>query len=241
MPEMKIKIEKDGPYVVTGGVPISEQIIVPRGRGYVLKEGRKLPQNEEYRLCRCGRSGNQPFCDDAHEGCEFDGTETASQRPYAERIYAKLEGPDLDLLDDRRCAFLRFCHRDTGSVWALTRNSDDPEYRREAILAAYECPAGRLTATDKEGQPYDEPHDPAIEILEDPERGVSGPIYVKGGIPIELADGSVYPAQNRVTLCRCGASSDKPFCDAAHVTIGFRDGAVTEIPKGEDSDEGSGI
>ena len=233
MPEMKITIEKDGAYIVTGGVPISEQIIVPRGRGYVLREGRSLPQAETYRLCRCGRSKNQPFCDDAHEGCEFDRAETASKRPYNERIYSKLEGPDLDLLDDRRCAFLRFCHRNSGNVWTLTRSSDDPELRDEAILAAYECPAGRLTATDKDGRPYDEPHAPSIEILQDPERGVSGPIYVKGGVPIESSDGSTYPAQNRVTLCRCGASSNKPFCDAAHVTIGFSDGAVPEIPEGE--------
>jgi len=234
MPDRKIKIEKDGPYVVTGGVPITEQIIVPRGRGYVLRKGRTLPQAETYRLCRCGRSKNHPFCDDAHEGCGFDGTETASKKPYDERIYSKLEGPDLDLLDDRRCAFLRFCHRNSGNVWTLTRGSDDPECREEAILAAYECPAGRLTAADKEGNPYDEPHEPSIAILQDPERGVSGPIYVKGGIPIESADGSVYPAQNRVTLCRCGASSNKPFCDAAHVTIGFQDGAVPELREGEE-------
>lgn len=232
MPEMKIKIEEAGAYIVTGGVPLSEKIIVPRGKGYVLREGRKLPQGETYRLCRCGRSKNQPFCDGAHEGCVFDGTETASRKPYAKRIYSTLEGPELDLQDDRRCAFLRFCHRDSGNVWELIRRSDDPACREEAILAAYECPAGRLTATDKDGWPYDEPHEPAIEILQDMERGVSGPIYVKGGIPIESSDGSLYPVQNRVTLCRCGASSNKPFCDAAHVTIGFHGGAVPEIPEG---------
>ena len=231
MPDRKIKIETDGPYVVTGNVPISEQIVTPQGKGYILKEGRKLPQADTYRLCRCGRSKDQPFCDDAHEGCEFDGTETASKKPYDERIVSTLEGPDLNLLDDRRCAFLRFCHRNSGNVWSLTRSSDDPFMRDEAILAAYECPAGRLTATDKEGNAYDEPHEPAIEILQDPERRVSGPIYVKGGVPIESSDGSLYPVQNRVTLCRCGASSNKPFCDAAHVTVGFQDGAVPEIPE----------
>jgi len=230
MPDMKIKIEKDGACLVTGGVPLSEKIIVPQGRGYVLREGRRLPQAETYRLCRCGRSQNQPFCDDAHEGCELDRTETASKKPYDERIVSKLEGPQLDLLDDRRCAFLRFCHRNSGNVWDLIRRSDDPEAREEAILAAYECPAGRLTAIDKEGRPYDQPHEPAIEILQDPERGVSGPISVKGGIPIESSDGSVYPVQNRVTLCRCGASSNKPFCDAAHVIVVFHDGLAPESP-----------
>jgi len=228
---MKIKIETDGPYVVTGGVPLREKIIVPKGKGYVLKEGRKLPQSDTYRLCRCGRSKNPPFCDESHEGCGFDGTETASQKPYVQRV-SKMEGPDLDLLDDRRCAFLRFCHKDTGNVWELVLRSQDPRCREEAIRAACECPAGRLTAVSKEGHHYEDDHEPAIEILQDPERGVSGPLFVKGGIPIGSADGSLYEARNRVTLCRCGTSRNMPFCDASHVNAGFDDGAVPEIPEG---------
>ena len=36
-----------------------------------------------------------------------------------------------------------------------------------------------------------------------------------------LADGTTYEVRNRVTLCRCGASQNKPFCDATHASIGF--------------------
>jgi hypothetical protein len=61
----------------------------------------------------------------------------------------------------------------------------------------------------------------SISILQDPQGGVRGPIWVKGGIPIESSDGEVYEIRNRVTLCRCGNSKNKPFCDAAHVTTDF--------------------
>ena len=37
-----------------------------------------------------------------------------------------------------------------------------------------------------------------------------------GGIPIHGADGQAYEVRNRVTLCRCGRSANKPYCDGAH-------------------------
>jgi len=46
----KIKIAKNGPYIVTGNVPLQEKIIVKKGRGYEYKDGRDLPQAEEYHL-----------------------------------------------------------------------------------------------------------------------------------------------------------------------------------------------
>jgi CDGSH-type Zn-finger protein len=35
-----------------------------------------------------------------------------------------------------------------------------------------------------------------------------------------LADGTVYETSGTVALCRCGASSNKPFCDGTHVPSG---------------------
>ena len=46
---------------------------------------------------------------------------------------------------------------------------------------------------------------------------------VRGGIQIESADGFKYEVRNRVTLCRCGKSQNKPFCDGTHAQIKFRD------------------
>ena len=218
----KITIIKNGPYKVTGNVPLSEKVIVPQGHGYVFEQGRELPQAEEYYLCRCGQSENAPFCDGSHLKTGFIGAETASRRKYEERAYL-FEGPGLDMLDDRRCAFGRFCHSEKGNAWELLKDSDKEEYREKAIKAACECPSGRLTPLDKTGKVIEIAYEPSIEVLQDPEKGVSAGLLVKGHIPIESADGQLYETRNRVVLCRCGKSSIKPFCDASHVSIGFSD------------------
>ncbi|MGI6730875.1 MAG: CDGSH iron-sulfur domain-containing protein [Anaerovoracaceae bacterium] len=218
----KIKILEKGPYLVTGGVPLTEKIIAYDGEKYEWKEGRELPQSETYTLCRCGKSKNHPFCDGNHVNVRFKSEETASREPYKER--AKLiKGPKLDLLDDGRCAFVRFCHRKDGDAWELVEQSDNEECRQEAIIAASDCSAGRLTAVDKEGNLIEPELEPGIEIVQDPARKVSACINVKGYIPIESSDGHVYEIRNRVALCRCGKSKIKPFCDGMHVLTEFKD------------------
>jgi len=69
----------------------------------------------------------------------------------------------------------------------------------------------------------EKPLEKEISILEDNLKGVSSAIWVKGGIPIESSKGFFYEVRNRVTLCRCGKSSNKPFCDGTHVKIEFKD------------------
>lgn len=221
----RIRILKDGPYVVSGSVPISEKIIVPKGGGYIYEEGQPLPQKATYLLCRCGKTKTPPFCDGAHVAEHFDGTETACKTEYHKRA-ARIDGPGMDLLDDGRCAFARFCHRDSGDAWELAEDSEGAFEHAEAIIAANECPAGRLTAVEKDGTEHEPDYSPAIEILQDPEERVSAGIFVKGGIPIESSDGSVYEIRNRVVLCRCGMSGNKPFCDSRHVTEEYRDDQV---------------
>jgi len=218
----KIRIVKNGPYIVTGGVPLSEKIIVPKGMGYELKAGRALPQSEKYALCRCGYSKNAPFCDGSHLEFDFDGTELASRVDYEDRAELQV-GSTVDLLDDHRCAFVRLCHREKGDAWELAKKSDNEENRKEAIQAASDCPAGRLVAVDKNGKRIEPVYEPAIDIIQDPEREVSAGIFVKGNIPLESAEGFTYEVRNRYVLCRCGESINKPFCDARHVRTKFKD------------------
>ena len=220
--DSKIKIMRDGPYIVSGNVHLSEKVILHDGKKNVFIDGSDLPQSETYTLCRCGRTKNAPFCDGSHEKSRFDGIETASKASFADRAEV-IEGPGLDLLDDNRCAFARFCHRAEGDVWELVENSDKRQYREEAIKAASDCPAGRLVAREKTGKEIEYEYEPSIDIIQDPERSVSGGIFVKGNIPIESSDGEIYEKRNRVVLCRCGKSRNKPFCDATHVPIGFSD------------------
>lgn len=55
----------------------------------------------------------------------------------------------------------------------------------------------------------------------------NGPLRVKEFCIVTLADGTEVEKPNGVSLCRCGASANKPFCDGAHKTNGFSDD-VTE-------------
>jgi len=79
MSEKKIKIVKDGPYIVTGNVDLSEKIIRPtddetRDEQYVWEDGGEIPHGETYALCRCGASRKHSFCDGSHTEVGFDGT-----------------------------------------------------------------------------------------------------------------------------------------------------------------------
>ena len=220
---MRIKILKDGPYHVTGGIPLKEMIITTKDHQNVFVEGRALPQSEEYFLCRCGQSKNAPFCDGSHVKANFDGREKASKAPYSKRITDVTRGNSIAILDDNRCAYARFCHRKDGSVWELAVQDDDPHKRSEAIKAANECPAGRLTAVTIKGDSLEEELQPEIIIMQDPAQKTSAGIFVKGPIIIESADGKEYEVRNRAALCRCGQSKNKPFCDATHINIGYDD------------------
>ena len=84
---------------MTGGLPLSEQWIVTNAEGDSLdyREGKKHPAPPQYALCRCGQSGNKPFCDGTHQKVKFDGTETASHEPYLKQAET-IDGPTLRLL-----------------------------------------------------------------------------------------------------------------------------------------------
>jgi len=221
----KILIVKNGPYLVSGDLSLTKEIAVigSDGNPAKWKKGEKYPQQEEYALCRCGKSRNKPYCDSTHAKIDFDGTETASKKKYIEQA-EKISGPSLDLTDVKNlCASARFCHR-AGGTWKLTKNSGDPKSKEIAIQEACDCPSGRLVARNKKtGKPIEPNFGPSISLTEDPQEKVSGPIWVKGGVPIESADGTEYEIRNRVTLCCCGQSRNKPFCDGSHITVGFRE------------------
>ena len=50
----------------------------------------------------------------------------------------------------------------------------------------------------------------------------NGPYIINGPVELTDADGNTYPVQDRMALCRCGASTTKPFCDGSHSKIGFQ-------------------
>lgn len=223
-PGMKIKVMKDGPYLATGGLPLSIEIITTDDEGESLgwEHGIELEKRETCGLCRCGASTTKPYCDGTHASIGFDGTEAASFEPYEDACEI-LEGPTVDVRDRKElCVDARFCHKD-GAVWHRVYE-DDEESARVVIDECKLCPSGRYTAVDKAtGMAHEPELPPSAALVQDPEMGVSGPIWVRGGIQIESAGGRPYEVRNRVTLCRCGKSKNKPFCDGSHIDGGFLD------------------
>ena len=61
----------------------------------------------------------------------------------------------------------------------------------------------------------------------------NGPLIVKGEVELKDSDGNFYPTEQRMALCRCGASTEKPFCDGTHSKIGFR-AAEKAVPESKE-------
>lgn len=215
--EIYVKVTKDGPYLIYGIPKVSQKIILNGEESFPMNYGDgKIFEikSDPIALCRCGQSKNAPFCDSSHESANFDGTQTASFDPILENA-EKYEGPNLILMDNEKyCANARFCDAH-GGIWKLVmigQKDTDADALREANL----CPAGRLVMFDKDGNMIEDALAQSIDVLEDEGLKISGPLWLCGGIRVESEDGRSYEIRNRQTLCRCGASKNKPFCDSAH-------------------------
>lgn len=223
--EMRIRVTADGPYLVAGDVPLVRAEIATNDEGESVgyREVEQFETGPKYALCRCGHSCSKPFCDGNHSLGGFEGTETAGHESYAV-MAVSIDGPGVRLHDARKlCAEARFCDR-AGGLWNLVERCDDPAALELAREEAQLCPSGRYVLCEGEAENVLEPDlEPSIAVIEDPAMGVSGPLFVRGGIPVFDAAGERYEIRNRVTLCRCGRSRNKPFCDGSHLREGFRD------------------
>lgn len=228
--QVSVTVSKDGPYIVSGGPPLTKQTIIANADGESLQwqEGETYDAPARYALCRCGHSHKAPFCDGTHAQIGFDGTETAERTPYSAQTTV-FDGPVLALLDAKPlCADGRFCDPN-GSVWNQAAHTDDPKIRSVFLRQVHHCPAGRLVAFDKAtGTTIEENLPVSIGLIEDPVRDCSGPIWLRGGISLTSADGYHYEVRNRITICRCGASRNKPFCDGSHASFKFKAKTIVE-------------
>jgi CDGSH-type Zn-finger protein len=218
----RVKVVKDGPYLVEGDVPVFRLGPVRDAAGDRVEWERReeLDRRGTLQLCRCGRSATMPLCDGVGEQKDFDGTETASREPTMERREQWGDGPVVVLTDDvSLCSSATFCHRGDTDVWELAEEATgDPQGRALLTEMVGLCPSGRLVLhrlPDGEAEEEELPRE--IGVID------NGPLWVRGGIPVESADGFQYEIRNRVTLCRCGQSKAKPFCDSSHVKTRFTD------------------
>lgn len=89
----------------------------------------------------------------------------------------------------------------------------------ETISAQVEnCPSGALSwyRNDSAEQPSEAAQSILVEVTKD------GPLVVSGGILVKHLDGREEKRERKTSLCRCGQSGNKPFCDGTHNKVGFK-------------------
>jgi CDGSH-type Zn-finger protein/uncharacterized Fe-S cluster protein YjdI len=144
---------------------------------------------------------------------------TVSSAPPAPKTVAgvdEIEGKDLTLLfDSRKCIHSRFC-----VTWAPTvflANVQGPWIHPDAmeverlVEIAHVCPSGAIRYRRKDGK-ADEAA-PLVNLVTIRE---NGPYAVRADMQLNGQRGVF-----RATLCRCGASKHKPFCDGSHNEVKF--------------------
>ncbi|MFI3282028.1 MAG: CDGSH iron-sulfur domain-containing protein [Rikenellaceae bacterium] len=221
-----VVVTAEGPYLLYGRPPMAEQFIMcnTQAESWYYQQGRSFSvEGDPTRLCRCGASHNKPYCDGEHLHTAWDGELTADEDRILDDAVA-VEGDDIILADNEKyCVYARFCHPQSGA-WHLTEESSDPQKRELAIRESMMCPSARLMMFDKGGDaPHEFKFDQSVGVIEDPQIGVSGGLWLRGGIAVAKEYGSQYELRNRVVLCRCGASHNKPYCDGSHASIKWQD------------------
>ena len=126
--------------------------------------------------------------------------------------------------DARRCIHAAECVRGLPAVFDTARRpwilpSGASADAIAAVIA--KCPSGALHFARRDGGAAETPHEPTT-IVPMPR----GPLHVRGRVELRSADGGLIVEDTRLTLCRCGQSQNKPFCDNSHRTVGFDDSST---------------
>ena len=172
-------------------------------------------------LCRCGGSKNKPFCDGTHVSLGFlSENKGPAQTADKRKDYV---GNEITVHDNRRmCSHSAECLRNLESVFRLGErpwiNPDGATFE-SIIETVKKCPSGALSYSVKGLENRDQlGRKPLVTV------GKNGPYHVTGGVELAgIENWAVGASKEHYTLCRCGASNNKPFCDGTHLSINFKD------------------
>lgn len=180
--------------------------------------GDDVPSKPVMALCRCGGSANKPFCDATHQKNGFSGARLADDSANLQDNY---QGQKITIHDNRAiCAHSARC---TDGLAAVFKYGSDPWIDPdgadvEAIVATIQsCPSGALSYSLGAVQARDPVREPAMTVTKD------GPYAIEGGVQLIDQSWGQGASTEHYTLCRCGASKNKPLCDGAHSDIVFTD------------------
>ncbi len=171
-------------------------------------------------LCRCGESANKPFCDGTHAKIAFSSAKLEGRVADERQDY---EGEKVAIHDNRGvCAHAGSCTDGLPSVFRLKQEPwIDPQGApaQDVIETIRKCPSGALSYTVDGVEHRDRGEgDPGAIFVSQ-----NGPYVVTGGpelLDTPLGEGA---STEHFTLCRCGASKNKPFCDGSHWYNNFSD------------------
>ena len=209
----KIGFSPDGPYYLMHDTKATPVPNLRRASGDACATVRGVA------LCRCGGSKNKPFCDGTHGAIAFKGTNTADPAKDKRKAY---KGRRVTILDNRSiCSHAAFCTDELKSVF---RHHDDPWIDPDGaevekiVEIVRKCPSGALSYAIDGVEAAPPERAPMITVTD------NGPYAITGGVEVVVGvrrgEGA---STEHYTLCRCGASKNKPFCDGSHWTVEFRD------------------
>ena len=187
--------------------------------GIVNSRGEELRNLKGAALCRCGASDNKPFCVGAHGEIGFSDRKETDGHLDKRVNYV---GKEITIHDNRGiCSHVGFCSDSLPSVFKLGEEPwIDPNgaSKDEIITTVEKCPSGALSYSLAGIEHRDQDREPLVTVSKD------GPYFVTGGIQIVGHENRPEEVSNEhCTLCRCGSSKNKPFCDGTHWDIGFTD------------------
>jgi len=205
----------------------NEPSIEPTVNGpYLVKNLDDLKNSKDERLnakpvmalCRCGGSSNKPFCDGTHLRIGFKGDKDSARVPDKLDTY---EGKEITIHDNRGvCSHAGFCTDNSPKVFKMEEEpwiDPDAEDADKTSNTICMCPSGALSYTRDGILHKDQGRKPSITVSKD------GPYRIVGGVKFEDTDGNKPESKEHYTLCRCGASKNKPFCNGNHWYIKFKD------------------
>jgi CDGSH-type Zn-finger protein len=187
--------------------------------GITNSKGKKVSNVRGTALCRCGASENKPFCDGSHGKIGFrDRKETDGH--LDKRI--DYVGKEITIHDNRGiCSHAGYCTGNLPKVFKLGEEpwiNPDGATKKEIIATIEKCPSGALSYSINHKEHCDFNQNSEVIVSKD------GPYYVRGGIEVVgHKNRAEKVSEEHCTLCRCGSSKNKPFCDGGHWDIGFKD------------------
>jgi len=200
--------------------------ITPTPNGpYLVKEIRNftnqkgaIETRETMALCRCGGSANKPFCDGTHARIGFSSAKLEGRVEDKRDDY---EGEKITIHDNRGiCAHAGRCTDGLPSVFRLKQEpwiNPQGAPAEEIIETIRKCPSGALSHT-VDGLEYRD-REGLAAIFVSP----NGPYVVTGGPELLDTPRGEGASTEHFTLCRCGGSKNKPFCDGSHWHNNFSD------------------